>query len=151
MPLLNTAIIERPINPNNIIALFEKKRVGKRLVCAICKARLDYLEGTETIWICSNCSQTYDTSIQDAPIKDLNESKVKTYPELEKYPTFDERDVCLPFVEGIDPDADGDNISGNIEIVSDDGFRHKHIRVKGLPVEALSRISKTFWIHMYPK
>ena len=116
MPLLNTAIIERPINPNNIIALFEKKRVGKRLVCAICKARLDNLEGTKTIWICSNCSQNYGTSIQDAPIKDLNESKVKTYPELGKYPTFDERDVVsiLPFVEGIDPDADGDNISGKI-------------------------------------
>jgi DNA-directed RNA polymerase subunit RPC12/RpoP len=27
--------------------------------CAICKSKLDYLEGTETIWICSNCSQTY--------------------------------------------------------------------------------------------
>ena len=50
--------------------------------------------------------QYYDTSIQDAPIKDLNESKVKTFPELSHYPTYDESDTYLPFVQGIDPDAE---------------------------------------------
>ncbi|MGC1133644.1 MAG: hypothetical protein WA941_12540 [Nitrososphaeraceae archaeon] len=41
--------------------------------CSICFTWLDYLQDTETIWICSNCSQTYYTSIQDAPIKDMSE------------------------------------------------------------------------------
>ncbi|MGC1132582.1 MAG: hypothetical protein WA941_07155 [Nitrososphaeraceae archaeon] len=49
-----------------------------------------YMEGTNTIWMCSNCSQTYDTSIQDVPIKDM--TKVKVYPELDRYPTYDAED-----------------------------------------------------------
>lgn len=104
--------------------------------CSICFARLDYLQDTETIWICSFCSQTYDTKIQDVPIKDLSESKVRTYSELSHYPTYEENDIYMPFVEGIDPDADAD-IQSNIEVVYDDG-RHKKVRVKGLPTEALS-------------
>lgn len=107
----------------------------RRYHCSICFARLDYLQDTKTIWICSNCSQTYDTSIQDAPIKDMSESKVRTYTELSHYPTYEENDIYMPFMEGIDVGEQDNNIPGNIEVVYDDG-RHKHIRVKGLPIEA---------------
>lgn len=109
--------------------------------CAICKSKLDFLKDTETIWICSNCSQVYDTKIQDAPIKDMSESKVRTYTELSHYPTYEENDIYMPFVQGIDPDADAGDIPSNIEVVSDDG-RHKHIRVKGLPTEALATMNE---------
>ena len=48
--------------------------------CSVCRAKLDYLQGTETIWICSNCSQMYDTSIQDLPVKNIKYSRVGIYP-----------------------------------------------------------------------
>ena len=50
---------------------------------------------------------------------------------------LDENDPDMIFAEGIDPDADEDNIPSNIEVISDDG-RYKHIRVKGSPVEAMA-------------
>jgi len=74
------------------------------------------------------------------PIKNIKDSRVKTYAELEHYHQLDDDDIYLPFVEGINPDADED-IPSNIEIVSDDGHR-KHIRVKGLPTEALSAMNE---------
>ncbi|MFY9965282.1 MAG: hypothetical protein WAK50_06045 [Nitrososphaeraceae archaeon] len=89
----------------------------------------------------SACVQYYDTTIQDVPIKNVKDSKVRTFPELDHYPTYEENDIWLPFVEGINPDADGD-ISGNIEVVYDDDGRHKHIRVKGLPTEALAAMNE---------
>jgi len=116
--------------------LEEEEPEQRQYWCAICKARLDFLKETGTIWRCNECMEYYDTSIQDVPVKDLSESKVRTYPELDRYPTYDESDVYLPFVEGINPDTDGD-ITSNIEVVYLDGLR-KHIRVKGLPTEALS-------------
>ena len=82
-----------------------------------------------------------DTSIQDVPLKNINDSRVKAYPELDHYPTAEENDIWLPFVQGIDPDADED-IPNNIEVISDDGFRHKHIRVKGMPTEALAAMNE---------
>lgn len=80
--------------------------------------------------------QYYDTSIQDIPLKTIKESRVKIFPELSKYPTYDELDVYLPFVQGIDPDAET-SIPENVEVLRDDG-RIKGIRVKGLPTEALA-------------
>jgi hypothetical protein len=109
--------------------------------CSICKSRLDYLEGTKTIWICSNCSQTYDTSIQDAPLRDISNTGVKTYPEFEYYQKYDENDSNMIFAEGIDLSEQG-NTPKNVGILRDDGFRIRHIRVRGSPVEALSAMNK---------
>ncbi|MGH9983261.1 MAG: hypothetical protein ACRD8W_04805 [Nitrososphaeraceae archaeon] len=103
--------------------------------CAIRKSKLDYIKNMD-MWYCSACVQYYDTKIQDVPIKDLSESKVRTYTELDHYPPYEENDIYLPFVEGVNQDADED-IPSNVEVVSDDGHR-KHIRVKGLPMEVLS-------------
>jgi hypothetical protein len=114
----------------------KRKTKNNETISVLCKSKLDYLEGTNTIWMCSNCSQTYDTSIQDVPIKDMSESKDKVYPELDRYPTYDTEDPNMVFVEGIDI-GEQDSIPG-VEVLRDDGFRHNHIRVKGLPIEALS-------------
>ena len=122
----------------------EEDKEVRRYWCAICKSRLDYLEGTETIWMCSNCSQMYDTSIQDVPVKDISESKVRTYTELDHYPTAEEGDIFVPFIEGFGPAADDDDddeyVPRNIEVISDNGM-HKHIRVKGLSTEALAAMN----------
>lgn len=40
----------------------------RQYFCALCKARLDFLKETGTIWRCNECMQYYDTSIQDAPV-----------------------------------------------------------------------------------
>ena len=122
----------------------EEDKEVRRYWCAICKSRLDYLEGTETIWMCSNCSQMYDTSIQDVPVKDISESKVRTYTELDHYPTAEEGDIFVPFIEGFGPAADDDDdeyVPRNIEVISANGM-HKHIRVKGLPTEALATMNE---------
>ncbi|MGH9986377.1 MAG: hypothetical protein ACRD8W_20735 [Nitrososphaeraceae archaeon] len=109
----------------------------REYLCALCKGRLDYLKNMDMSY-CEACVSYYDTKIQDVPIKDLSESKVRVSAELEHYHTYEEDDIWLPFVEGINPGADSEqDIPGNIEVVSDDGHR-KHIRVKGLPTEALS-------------
>lgn len=90
------------------------------------------------MWYCSACVEYYDTNIQDVPIKNISESKVRVSAELEHYPTYEENDIYSPFIEAINPNADElEDIPNNIEVVSDDG-RHKHIRVKGLSIEALS-------------
>ncbi|MGC1133643.1 MAG: hypothetical protein WA941_12535 [Nitrososphaeraceae archaeon] len=68
-------------------------------------------------------------------------SKVRTYTELSHYPTYEENDIYRPFMEGIDVGEQDNNIPGNIEVVYDDG-RHKHIRVKGLPTEALAAMNE---------
>jgi ribosomal protein L37AE/L43A len=111
--------------------------------CAICKSRLDFMKDTGTIWRCNECMEYYDVSIQDVPIKNMSESRVKVYPELDRYSTYDIEDPNMVFVEGINPDADVDEYtpSSNIEVISDDGL-HKHIRVKGLPTEALAAMNE---------
>jgi len=53
--------------------------------CALCKSRLDFLKETGTMWRCNECMEYYNTSIQDVPVKDLIESKVRTYTD---YDTF---------------------------------------------------------------
>jgi ribosomal protein L37AE/L43A len=117
----------------------EEDKEVRRYWCAICKSRLDYLEGTETIWMCSNCSQMYDTSIQDVPVKDISESKVRTYTELDHYPTYEEDDMFTPFIEGINPDREEDYDQEGVELVSPSyDNRMQHIRVKGDITKALS-------------
>src|SRR5918996_1198835 len=106
--------------------------------CAICEGKLDYLKNMD-MWFCSACVQYYDTKIQDVPIKNLSESKVKPFPELHKYPTYEENDIYMSFVQGIDPD-EYDSIPRNVEVLRDDG-RIKHIKVKGLPTEALAAMN----------
>lgn len=118
----------------------DEDKERREYFCSICKSKLDYLKDTETIWRCNECMQYYDTSIQDVPIKDMSESKVKVYPELDRYPTYDTEDPNMVFVEGIDIGEQG-SIPG-VEVLRDDGFRHKHIRVKGLPIEALSSMNE---------
>src|SRR5918996_5257647 len=108
--------------------------------CAICQSKLDYLKNLD-MWFCSACVQYYDTKIQDVPIKNLSESKVKTFPELDKYPTYGENDIYMSFVQGIDPD-EYDSIPRNVEVLRDDGFRIEHIRVRGLPTEALAAMNE---------
>lgn len=115
--------------------LEESNPALREYFCAICKSKLDHLQNME-MWYCSACVQYYDTKIQDVPIKDLSESKVRTYTELDHYPTYEENDRYLPFVEGVNPDADED-IPSNIEIISDNG-KNVHIKVKGSPTEALA-------------
>lgn len=56
--------------------------------------------------------------------------------KTDRYPTYDTEDLNMVFVKGIDI-GEQDSIPG-VEVLRDDGFRHKHIRVKGLPIEALS-------------
>ena len=110
--------------------------------CAICKSRLDFLKGTESIWQCSNCSQIYDTSIQDVPVKNIGESKVRVSAELQHYPTYEENDIWSPFIEAINADTDSDeDIPSNVVVVSDDRHR-KHIRVKGDITKALSAMNE---------
>ncbi|MGH9983826.1 MAG: hypothetical protein ACRD8W_07715 [Nitrososphaeraceae archaeon] len=134
----------RQDNPSNdpdiqILAeynLEEENKEERQYWCAICQSKLDYIKNMD-MWYCSACVQYYDTKIQDVPIKDLSESKVRVSAELQHYPTYGENDIYSPFIEAINPDSDETEIPSNIEIVSDDGHR-KHIRVKGLPIEALS-------------
>ena len=67
--------------------------------CAIYKSELVCLTHTETIWKCDNCLQYYDTKIQDRPVKDKSEFKLKSYHD--PYRQFDEDDPNIVFVEGI--------------------------------------------------
>lgn len=65
---------------------------------------------------------------------------MKTFPELEKYPVYDENDVYMPFVQGIDLD-EYDNVHRNIEILRDED-KVKHIRVKGSLIGALNTMNE---------
>jgi ribosomal protein L37AE/L43A len=118
---------------------WEDENLGQRQYwCAICKSRLDFLKETGTMWRCNECMEYYDTKIQDVPVKSIKDSRVKTYPELSRYPTEEEDDVFTPFIEGINPDAEDEEYApSNVEGLEDDGH-HKKIRVKGLPIETLS-------------
>lgn len=70
--------------------------------------------------------QYYDISIQDVPVKDISESKVRTYTELDHYPTAEEVDIFVPFIEGFGPASDDDDdeyVPRNIEVKSDNAQR----------------------------
>ena len=121
--------------------LEEENKEERQYWCAICQSKLDYVKNMD-MWYCEACFSYYDTHIQDVPIKNIKDSRVGVYAELEHYHQLDDEDIYLPFVQGIDPDPDADNIPRNIEVVYDDSFRHKHIRVKGIPTEALSAMNE---------
>jgi hypothetical protein len=65
-------------------------------------------------------------------------ARVKTYEQFQYYLVLDDNDPNMIFVEGIDPDERSKR--GNVETLRDDN-RVKHIRVKGLPTEALSAMN----------
>src|ERR687891_1306937 len=71
--------------------------------CTICKSKLVYLNHTNTIWRCDNCLSYYDTKIQDRPVKDKSEFKLRSYHD--PYTQFDEDDPNIVFVEGINIEA----------------------------------------------
>jgi len=107
--------------------------------CALCKSRLDFLKETGTMWRCNECMEYYNTSIQDVPVKDLIESKVRTFPELDHYPTAEEDDIWLPFIESINPDQEEDYDQEGVELVSaSHDNRIQHLKVKGDITKALS-------------
>jgi len=111
----------------------------RQYFCALCKSRLDFLKETGTMWRCNECMEYYDTSIQDVPVKDLRESKVKTYTELSHYPTAEEDDIFVPFIEGINPDQEEDYDQEGVSLISSSADnRIQHIKVKGDITKALS-------------
>jgi len=106
--------------------------------CSICHGKLDYLKQMD-MWHCSACVEYYDQKIQDVPIKDLRESKVRTYAELEHYHQSDEDDIFVPFIEGINPDEQEDYDLEGVELVSSSADnRIQHLKVKGDITKALS-------------
>ncbi|HYZ59956.1 MAG TPA: hypothetical protein VE544_09905 [Nitrososphaeraceae archaeon] len=57
--------------------------------CAICHGKLDFIKNMD-MWYCEACVQYYDTKIQDVPIKNINDSRVKMYADLERYHQLDD-------------------------------------------------------------
>lgn len=93
--------------------------------CAICKGRLDYIKNLE-MWTCSECSQYYDTKIQDVPVKNVNQFRVTPWFELQHYPTSDMDDIEAPFVEGINHSI---TIEEDLENRSFEDKRVQHINL----------------------
>lgn len=120
-------------------SLEEENKEEREYFCAICQSKLDYLKHMD-MWYCEACVQYYDTKIQDVPIKNISDSKVRVSAELEHYHQTDDEDIFMPFVQGIDPDAD-EYIPSNIEVLSDDGH-NKYIRVKGDITKALAAMNE---------
>lgn len=83
----------------------------------------------------------YDTNTQDMPLRDISSTRVKAYSEFQYYPTMDENDPDMIFIQGIDLSGVEDSTSGNVEILRDDQ-RVKHIRVRGSPVEAMASMNE---------
>ena len=109
----------------------------RKYYCALCGTKLQWLQGTPE-WMCNHCGHTLDTSLQDIPIKDPNQDRVKVYQELDNSPVFDDHDPMLPFAEGIEVDELAGE-SEDIELVKTSAdHRIQHIRVRGLPSEALN-------------
>jgi hypothetical protein len=107
--------------------------------CAICKGQLTYLDKTDTIWRCDNCLSYYDTKIQDKPVIDKSEFKLKSYHD--PYRQLDEDDPNIVFVEGINIEAREQE--DGVEIIrSSADKRVQHIRVKGSPTKALSAMNE---------
>ena len=116
----------------------EEDKELRKYWCAICHGKLNYLKQMD-MWHCPACVEYYDQKIQDVPIKDIKESRVKTFPELDHYPTAEEDDIFVPFIEGINPDQEEDYDQEGVELVSSSyDNRIQHIRVKGDITEALS-------------
>lgn len=85
-----------------------------------------------------NVSNSIDPQrLNNVPIKDTKDFRSKVYADLQVNPTFDENDFA--FFEGIDF-GEEQELDSNVEILRDDQ-RVKHIRVKGLPSEALAAMN----------
>jgi DNA-directed RNA polymerase subunit RPC12/RpoP len=111
--------------------------------CAMCKSKLEYLNGSDTIWRCDNCMSYYDTKIQDSVVKDKEDFKLTPYSGLQHYPVFDADDPNLPFVEAINPDARDQEDPPDLEILrTSSDQRVQHIRVRGSPGDALRLVSE---------
>ena len=120
---------------------FEPEPEERTYWCAICKSKLEYLKGSDTIWRCDNCMQWYDTKIQDSPIKDKGDFKLAPHYDLQHYPTADAEDI--PFVQGINPDTIDEEDSLDIEIVRTSADKRvQHIHVKGSPSDALRLVNE---------
>jgi len=68
-------------------------------------------------------------------LNDIGETRVKTYLGLTWSPQYDEEDIHIPFVEGIDL---GEQIDGKVELVrSSTDRRIQHILIRSSPAKAL--------------
>jgi ribosomal protein L37AE/L43A len=56
--------------------LEDENKEHREYWCAICKSRLDYVKNLD-MWYCSACVQHYDTNIQDVPLNNIKDSKVR--------------------------------------------------------------------------
>ena len=108
--------------------------------CAICKSKLVYLNHIDTILKCDNCLQYYDTKIQDRPVKGKSEFKLKSYHD--PYRQFDEDDLNIVFVEGLEIESRDSEENGVQTIRASADRRIQHIQVKGSPTKALSAMNK---------
>ena len=86
----------------------EEEPEQRTYFCAFCKSKLDHLQldVDDTIWRCNNCMAYYDTNTQDMPLKDISSTGVKTYPEFQYYPVFEEDGPGMIFMQGINPDEE---------------------------------------------
>ena len=115
---------------------FEEEPEERTYGCAVCKSRLAYLTNTDTIWRCDNCLSYYDTKIQDRPIKNNSEFKLRSHHN--PYPTFDDGDPNIVFVEGVNPDQRDQQEEGIEVIRSSEDKRVQRLHVKGNLAKALS-------------
>ena len=115
----------------------EENPLDRKYYCALCGTKLQWLQGTPE-WLCTKCGHTLDTSLQDVPIKDPNQDRVKVYQELDNTPVFDDHDFMTPFAQGIDVDElAGD--SEDVELVkTSPDHRIQFLRVKGNMEQALN-------------
>lgn len=102
--------------------------------CAICKSKLEYLMGSDTIWRCDSCMEYYDTKIQDSVIKNKEDFKLAPYYGLRHYPTADADDI--PFVEAINLD-DTEEEEEDLESRTFEDKRVQKIHVKGSLADAI--------------
>lgn len=105
--------------------------------CSLCKCKLEWLIGPGE-YFCGECGVTYDPRIQDKPLVDTKDFKVRTYPEFEYYQVYDDKDIKAAFMEGVDLDRDEVYESQDVELVrSSPDERVKVYRVHGLPEDAM--------------
>ena len=108
--------------------------------CAVCKGQLTYQDKTDTIWRCDNCLSYYDTKIQDSPIKNNSEFKLRSHHN--PYATFGDSDPNIVFVEGINPDQRDQQQEGIEVIRSSEDKRVQRLHVKGNLAKALSAMNE---------
>ena len=87
------------------------------------------------MWRCNECLTYYDTKIQDSLLKDITGYQLQPYTELQHYPVYDENDLHLAFVVGVDP-HNTTELEG-LEIRQHDNQRVQRIHVSGSFAEAI--------------